>query len=77
MTESKIFQKIKINKISLNQSTSLSKNFYQDQYYLDVLINNKYSQQSSPIKINKFYESYDIDSETSFSEELDTIFFKF
>jgi hypothetical protein len=77
MTESKNFQKIKINKISLNQSTSLSKNFYQDQYYLDVLINNKYSQQSSPIKINKFYESYDIDSEISFSEELDTIFFKF
>ena len=77
MTESKNIQKIKINTISLNQSISYSKDFYQDQYYLDMLINNKYSQQSSPIKINKFYESYVIDSEISFSEELDTIFFKF
>ena len=77
MTESKNIQKIKINKITLNQSTSFSKEFYKDQYYLDMLINNKYSQRSLPIKINKFYESYDIDSEISFSEELDTIFFKF
>ena len=77
MTESKNIQKIKINTISLNQSISHSEDFYQDQYYLDMLINNKYSQQSSPIKINKFYESYVIDSEISFSEELDTIFFKF
>ena len=77
MTESKNIQKIKINKITLNQSTSFSKEFYKDQYYLDMLINNKYSQRSLPIKINKFYESYDIDSEISFTEELDTIFFKF
>ncbi len=77
MTENKNIQKIKINTITLKQSSSLQKEFYQEQYYLDVLINNKYSEKSSIIKLNKFYESYNINTEISFEDQLDTIFFKF
>ena len=77
MTEKKDNQKIKIKTITLKQSSSFTKDFYQDQYYLDILINQKFSTKSSPIKINKFYESYDIDLEISFNEQLDIILFKF
>ena len=77
MTENKNIQKIKINTITLKQSSLLQKEFYQEQYYLDVLINNKYSEKSSIIKLNKFYESYNINTEISFEDQLDTIFFKF
>ena len=78
MTENPDTQKIKINNINIKQTTSLSKEFYQDNYYLDILVNQKFSIKSSTIKINKFYESYDIENcEISFNEQLDSILFKF
>ena len=77
MTENDNTQKILIKTITLKQSSLLPKEFFQEQYYLDILINEKISEKTSPIKINKFYDSYDIDCEISFDEQLDTIFFKF
>ena len=77
MKENKDIQKIIINTITLKQKSSFPKEFYQDQYYLDILINNNLSTKSSLIKINKFYESYDIDFEITFDYQLDTILFKF
>ena len=69
-------QKIRINSITLKQSSELPKQFYEDQYYLDILVNQKIQGKSSPIKINKFYTSYDVDCEVNFDDQLDTILFK-
>lgn len=77
MTENPDIQKIKINSITFKQHDTLSKEFYQDKYFLDVLVNKKFAEKSSIIKINKFYETYDIDLEISFNEQLDSILFKF
>ena len=77
MTENKDNQKIIINTITLKQTSSLPKEFYQDQYYLDILINHKLSAQSPPVKINKFYETYDINFDINFDYQLDTVLFKF
>ena len=68
-------QKIIINNINL-KNTEYPKVFFQDKYYLDILINDKISSKSPPIKFNQFYFSYVIDLEISFKEQLDTILFK-
>ena len=77
MAENSDTQKIKINSITFKQHDTLSKEFYQDKYFLDILVNQKFAEKSSTIKINKFYETYDIDLEISFNEQLDSILFKF
>ena len=77
MTENKETNKIKINQISFKNFSNLPKQFFQEQYYLDILINNEISSKSPPIKINKFYNSYDIECEISFDDQLDSILFKF
>ena len=68
-------QKIIINNINLKKK-EYPKNFYQEQYYLDILINGKISSKSPLIKFNQFYISYTIDLEIPFSEQLDSILFK-
>ena len=68
-------QKIIINNINL-KNTEYPKVFFQDKYYLDILINDKISSKSPSIKFNQFYFSYVIDLEISFKEQLDTILFK-
>ena len=77
MDEKTNAQKIRINSITLKQASQLSQQFYEDQYYLDILVNQKIQGKSSPIKLNKFYTSYDVDCEIHFDEQLDTILFKF
>ena len=68
-------QKIIINNINFKKK-EYPKEFYQEEYYLDILINGKISSKSSLIKFNQFYISYTIDLEISFSEQLDSILFK-
>lgn len=76
MDENPNAQKIRINTITLKQASQLPKQFYEDQYYLDILVNQKIEGKSSPIKINKFYTSYDVDCNVIFDDQLDTILFK-
>ena len=76
MDENPNAQKIRINTITLKQTSQLPKQFYEDQYYLDILVNQKNEGKSSPIKINKFYTSYDVDCNVIFDDQLDTILFK-
>lgn len=76
MDENPNAQKIRINTITLKQTSQLPKQFYEDQYYLDILVNQKIEGKSSPIKINKFYTSYDVDCNVIFDDQLDTILFK-
>ena len=68
-------QKIILNNLTLKKK-EYPKEFYEEQYYLDILINEKTSAKSSLIKFNEYYTSYDIDLEISFPEQLDTILFK-
>lgn len=77
MTENANTQKIKIQTITIRNTNKLTKEFCQEQYYLDILVNQKFPIKSSPIRINMFYESYDIDCEILFNEQLDSILFKF
>lgn len=76
MDENPNAQKIRINTITLKQTSQLPKQFYEDEYYLDILVNQKIEGKSSPIKINKFYTSYDVDCNVIFDDQLDTILFK-
>ena len=76
MDENPNAQKIRINTITLKQTSQLPKQFYEDQYYLDILVNQKIEGKSSPIKISKFYTSYDVDCNVIFDDQLDTILFK-
>ena len=66
MTENANTQKIKIQTITIRNTNKLTKEFCQEQYYLDLLVNQKFPIKSSPIRINMFYESYDIDCEILF-----------
>ena len=68
-------QKIILNNLTLKKK-EYPKDFYEDQYYLEILINEKTQSKSSLIKFNQYYTSYDIDLEISFQEQLDTILFK-
>ena len=68
-------QKIIINNLTLKKF-DYPDEFYQDEYYLDILINDKNSLKSSPIKFNKFDTSYVQDLEIPFQEQLDSILFK-
>ena len=70
-------QKIILNNITLKKK-EYPKEFYQDQYYLEILINEKTSAsaKSSLLKFNQYYKSYDIDLEISFPGQLDSILFK-
>ena len=68
-------QKIIINSLILKKA-KYSIEFYLDQYYLDILINEKISSKFSSIKFNKFDITYIIDLEIPFQEQLDTIEFK-
>lgn len=68
-------QKIIINNLTLKKF-DYPDEFYQDEYYLDILINDKNSLKSSPIKFNKFDTSYVLDLEIPFQEQLDSILFK-
>ena len=77
MDEKTNAETIRINSIILKQTSQLPKQFYEDQYYLDILVNQKIQGKSSPIKLNKFYTSYDVDCDVHFDEQLDTILFKF
>ena len=71
-------QTINIKKITIKQSLLLPKTFYDEEYYLDVLINETISQKSAEIKLNRFSDVYDIlDFEISFDNQLDSILFKF
>ena len=71
-------QTINIKKIAIKQSSLLPKTFYDEEYYLDVLINEIISQKSPVIKLNRFSDEYDIlDFEISFDNQLDSILFKF
>ena len=71
----KYTQKIIINNLTLKKF-DYPDEFYQDEYYLDILINDKNSLKSSPIKFNKFDTSYVLDLEIPFQEQLDSILFK-
>ena len=75
MNESNENQKIIINSLILKKA-KYSIEFYLEQYYLDILINEKISSKFSPIKFNKFDITYIIDLEIPFQEQLDTIEFK-
>ena len=75
MNESNENQKIIINSLILKKA-KYSIEFYLDQYYLDLLINEKISSKFSSIKFNKFDMTYIIDLEIPFQEQLDTIEFK-
>ena len=68
-------QKIILNNITLKKQ-EYPKEFYQDQYYLEILINEKTSAKSTLLKFNQYYKSYDIDLEISFPGQLDSILFK-
>ena len=75
MNESNENQKIIINSLILKKA-KYSIEFYLEQYYLDILINEKISSKFSSIKFNKFDMTYIIDLEIPFQEQLDTIEFK-
>ena len=75
MNESNENQKIIINSLILKKA-KYSIEFYLEQYYLDILINEKISSKFSSIKFNKFDLTYIIDLEIPFQEQLDTIEFK-
>jgi hypothetical protein len=68
MDENANSQKIRINTITLNQTLQLPKHFLEDEFYLDILVNQKIQRKSSPIKLNKFSTSYDVDCEVLFDE---------
>ena len=75
MNESNGNQKIIINNLILKKA-EYPKEFYQEEYYLDILINGKISSKFSPLKFNKFDISYVLDFEISFKDQLDSILFK-
>ena len=75
MNENNNNQKVIINCLTLKKA-EYPKELYEDLYYLDVLINDKISSKHSSIKFNKFDNTYIIDLEISFQEQLDIILFK-
>ena len=70
-------QKLKITQLTIKNSSSLSNDFYQVKYYLEVLINKKISLKSPIINLNKSNDTYIINQEISFDDQLDSILFKF
>ena len=68
-------QKLKLTNLSFNK-TNFQKEFYNEQYYLDVLVNNNISSKTPLLTFNNFTTSYDLDLEISFKDQLDTIIFK-
>ena len=75
MTEKQI---IHIKQITIKEPSLLPKTFFKEEYYLYILINEKISEKSSTIKLNKFYDTYDIeDCKIAFDDQLDSILFKF
>ena len=69
-------QEIKIKSITLLNQSSISPQFYQEQYYLNILINNQIDKKSSPFKFSKDSATYELNLTSSFSDQLDTILFK-
>ena len=68
-------QKLKLTNLTFNK-TNFQKEFYNEQYYLDVLVNNNISSKTPLLTFNNFTTSYDLDLEISFKDQLDTIIFK-
>ena len=68
-------QKLKLTNLTFNK-TNFRKEFYNEQYYLDVLVNNNISSKTPLLTFNNFTTSYDLDLEISFKYQLDTIIFK-
>ena len=68
-------QKLKLTNLTFNK-TNFQKEFYNEQYYLDVLVNNTISSKTPLLTFNNFTTSYDLDLEISFKDQLDTIIFK-
>ena len=68
-------QKLKLTNLTFNK-TNFQKEFYNEQYYLDVLVNNNISSKTPLLTFNNFTTSYDLDLEISFKYQLDTIIFK-
>ena len=68
-------QKLKLTNLTFNK-TNFQKDFYNEQYYLDVLVNNNISSKTPLLTFNNFTTSYDLDLEISFKDQLDTIIFK-
>ena len=75
MSENNGKEKIVINSLTL-KNTEYPKEIYEEQYYLDILINGKISSKYPAIKFNKFDKLYVLDLEISFQEQLDNILFK-
>ena len=70
-------QKIKITQITIKNSSSLPDSFYQDKYYLEILINKQILEKTPIIILNSSNDSYNINFEISFDDQLDSILFKF
>ena len=68
-------QKLKLTNLTFNK-TNFQKEFYNEQYYLDVLVNNNISSKTPLLTFNNFTTSYGLDLEISFKDQLDTIIFK-
>ena len=68
-------QKLKLTNLTFNK-TNFREEFYNEQYYLDVLVNNNISSKTPLLTFNNFTTSYDLDLEISFKYQLDTIIFK-
>ena len=68
-------QKLKLTNLTFNK-TNFQKEFYNEQYYLDVLVNNNISSKTPLLTFSNFTTSYDLDLEISFKDQLDTIIFK-
>ena len=68
-------QKLKLTNLTFNK-TNFQKEFYNEQYYLDVLVNNNISSKTPLLTFNNFTTCYDLDLEISFKDQLDTIIFK-
>ena len=68
-------QKLNLTNLTFNK-TNFQKEFYNEQYYLDVLVNNNISSKTPLLTFNNFTTSYDLDLEISFKDQLDTIIFK-
>ena len=75
MSDNNDKEKVVINSLTLKKN-EYPNEFYEEQYYLGILINGKISSRYSPIKFNKFDRSYVIDLEIPFQEQLDNILFQ-
>lgn len=70
-------ERINIKCLKIKKLSSLDKNFFNKEYYLDICINNKIFAKTAYIKPDIFHDEYEINYNIPFYEQLESIYFKF